>query len=262
MGALAHEASDHASQRPVDDLHEHAFADERTGIVCEVAFDQLPDAGNLMVGDGRRLALERDDVHDTRALQHGQPVHRVEPRETVAGEQRPVDLLLAVLPAAPPCDSGQEGLDTLLLELFPDDLLMPRAGPQREPADVGVARDRNANAEIGLLDAQRVARFPRLNGSHCAGVSKSFDFRSASACSYAFFNSSFFHWMMACARSFSTYFCNSPRRFSSATFSLISFRASSNDFTFSSVRDSSLRIWYPRDVLITSVLSPTFLTTA
>jgi len=45
--------------------------------------------------------------------------------------------------------------------------------------------------------------------------------------------------MVAAPRSFSMYFCVSSRRFSSAILSLMSWRASSNVFTFVSVRDSS-----------------------
>ena len=46
--------------------------------------------------------------------------------------------------------------------------------------------------------------------------------RSARACSYAFFNSSLCQVIVAAARSFSRYFCVSPRRFSSAILSLMS----------------------------------------
>ena len=101
------------------------------------------DAVDLVLGNRRRLALERDDVDDAGALQDRQALARIEAREAVAGKQRPVDLLLAILPAAPARDRRQEGLDVLLLELLADDLLVARPRPDRVPADVriGCTRD-------------------------------------------------------------------------------------------------------------------------
>ena len=117
------------------DFDHHALADHRARIVGEVALDELADAVDLVLGDRRRLALERDDVDDAGALQDGQPLARIEAREAVAGKQRPVDLLLAILPAAPPGDGRQKRFDLLLLELLAHDLLVPRARPEREPGD-------------------------------------------------------------------------------------------------------------------------------
>ena len=57
----------------------------------------------------------------------------IEAREAVAGKQRPVDLLLAILPAAPPRDRRQEGFDVLAFELLAHDLFVPRPGPDGEP---------------------------------------------------------------------------------------------------------------------------------
>ena len=61
--------------------------------------------------ESARFAVERDDVDDAGALQDRQPLCAVEPREAVAGKQRPVDLLLAVFPAAPARDRRQEGFE-------------------------------------------------------------------------------------------------------------------------------------------------------
>jgi hypothetical protein len=69
--------------------------------------------------------------------------------------------------------------------------------------------------------------------------------RAASACSYAFFSSSFLQVMDAWARSLSRYFWVSPRRFCSAILSPMSVRASSKVLTLVSVRDSSVRISIP-----------------
>ena len=96
-----------------------------------------------ILGNRRRLALERDDVDDAGALQDRQRIGRIEAREAVAGKQRPVDLLLAILPAAPAGDRRQERVDLLALELLADDLLVPRPRPDREP----LAR---ASVEVGI----------------------------------------------------------------------------------------------------------------
>src|SRR6185503_19681765 len=133
MRALADQPSDDALERSMDDLDHHALADHRAGIVGKIALDQLADAFDFVLGNRGGLALKRDDVHHAHALEDRQAVARIEAREAVAGEQRPVDLLLAVLPPAPLRDRGQEGFDLLLFELFPNHLLVARARPQREP---------------------------------------------------------------------------------------------------------------------------------
>ena len=109
------------------------FANQRTRIVLQLAADQQPDAVELVLGNRRGLAFERHDVHDAGALQDRQRVVGIEAREAVAGKQRPVDLLLPILPAAPARDGRQKRFDVLALELLADDLLVPRARPDRVP---------------------------------------------------------------------------------------------------------------------------------
>src|SRR5688572_13549667 len=86
-----------------------------------------------MLRDWSRLAVHRDDADDTSAFEDRQPIASVEPRETVAGEQRPVDLLLAILPSAPLRDGRQKHVNPLLLQLLADNLFMARSRPDREP---------------------------------------------------------------------------------------------------------------------------------
>src|SRR5262245_45800219 len=107
-GVFLQQPADDAAQRAVGDFDHHAFADQRAGIVLQLAADQHADALQLVVGNRRRLALERNDAHDAGALEHGQCVLGIEAREAVAGKERPVDLLLAVFPAAPLGDGRQE----------------------------------------------------------------------------------------------------------------------------------------------------------
>src|SRR6266550_300297 len=135
---LASQTADDTLERTVHDLHHHPFADHRARIVGELAFNQRADPLDLVLGNRRGLSFERDDVDYTGALQDGKPLARVEAREAVAGKQRPVDLLLAVLPAAPARDGGKEGLDPLLFELLADDLLVTRPGPERIPTHFGI----------------------------------------------------------------------------------------------------------------------------
>ena len=103
------------------------------GSYCSSLLDQQPDAVELVVRNRRRLALERHDIDDARALQDRQRIGGIESRETVAREERPIDLLLPILPAAPAGDRRQERLDALPLELLADDLLVPRPRPDGEP---------------------------------------------------------------------------------------------------------------------------------
>ena len=124
------------------------------------------------LGDRRRLALDRDDVDHAAALQHVQPLARIEPRETVAGKERPVDLLLPVLPAAPPRHRRQERFDRLLLELCAHHLFVTRLGPDREPRDRTVAGRRclggRRSCVTGAMPARLGGERPWRRGSACA----------------------------------------------------------------------------------------------
>ena len=162
MRALADKASNHTFERPMHDLDHHPFVDERTWVVLQLARDQPADAFDFMVGNRRRLALEGDNIDDASAFEDSQPRVGNKPREAIAGKQRPVDLLFAILPAAPAGNSGQRRLDALRFELLADDLLVARAGPDREPvfvglqaSGVGLGHDQPAN---GGLAAARAAR--------------------------------------------------------------------------------------------------------
>src|SRR5215467_898413 len=175
------------------DFHHHAFVDHWARVVLQFAADQEADAVEFDVGNDGGLALKRHDVHNACALEDRQTVGGIESGETVAREQGPVDLLLAVLPATPARDGRQERFYALAIELFANDLLMTRARPERVPLRSVVHCD---------------APGPALA---CA----------ASPSSYAFFMSGFFQSMIACALSFTRYFWNSSRRLSLTTRSLI-----------------------------------------
>src|SRR3954451_18255263 len=98
MRALAHQPAKHALQRTVRHLHHHPLVNQRTGIELEIALHQPADRVDLLLGNRDDIAVERDDVDDAGALEHREPLSGVETGETVAWEQRPVDLLLAILP--------------------------------------------------------------------------------------------------------------------------------------------------------------------
>ena len=111
----SYQPTDHALQRPVRHAHHVAFLDQRHRVVGQLALDQRADAVNLFLGDRRQDAVVADDLHDAVDLQDADALVGHEPREYVAGEQRPVDLLFAILPAAPLADSRQEHVDVALL---------------------------------------------------------------------------------------------------------------------------------------------------
>ena len=128
----------------------------------------------------------------------GRRVGGIEAREAVAGKQRPVDLLLAILPAAPARDGRQEGVDVLALELLADDLLVARARPDGEPAVGGLV-----NVGSSACPTQRFgAGFSPVCGR--LGLRRR---QLRDLLRTAFFTSSFFHSMIACARSFARNFC-------------------------------------------------------
>ena len=103
------------------------------GSYLQPARHQPPDALHLDVGHRRQLAVERHDRRHAVAGHHAQRITRVEPGEAVAGEQRPVDLLAAVLPAAPAGDGGEKDLDALRGELVVHGLLGARPRPHGVP---------------------------------------------------------------------------------------------------------------------------------
>src|SRR4029450_7018483 len=94
---------------------------------------EQPDALELVFRNRRRPALHRHDVHDARAFEDRERIVGVQLREAVPGEQRPIDLLLAILPPAPASDGRQKRDDILPIELLTDDLLVAGAGPDGEP---------------------------------------------------------------------------------------------------------------------------------
>src|SRR4051812_36862303 len=99
-----------------------------------------------MLGNRRWLTLERDNADDACAFQDGEPFADVEPREAIAGKQRPINLLLAILPAAPACDGRQKSLDMLLRQLLAHHLFVTRSGPQGIPANLLTGRARHLAA--------------------------------------------------------------------------------------------------------------------
>src|SRR5688572_16743915 len=131
--SLAHQPPDHPLQRTVRHFHHHPLTDQGTRIELQVALDQPPDAVDLVLGDGNDLAVERHDADHAGAGQDRKTLRRMNARETVARKERPVDLLLAILPAAPAGDRGKERFEPLAFELLPDGLLVPRARPDGVP---------------------------------------------------------------------------------------------------------------------------------
>src|SRR5262249_55886575 len=145
------------------------------------------NAFELVLGNRSGLTLEGDDVDDAGAFQNRQRVFRIELGETVAGEEGPIDLLLAVFPPAPSGNRREKSFNALPFELLADNLLMARSCPDGVPL--------------------------RNRVGHCAGAVTAFAC-CANPSSYAFFTSAFFQSMIAWPRSFTTYFCNSSRRLS------------------------------------------------
>src|SRR5262245_43176971 len=133
MRAFAQQASDDTLERTVNDLDHHPFVNQRTRIELEIGLNQPANAFDLKIGDGRNIAVERHDIDDACAGQDRQPFLRVETGETIAREQRPIDLFLAILPAAPLRDGWEERFVALSLELLTNDVFVARARPDGVP---------------------------------------------------------------------------------------------------------------------------------
>ena len=131
--ALAGQTAEHALERTACDFDHFPFADERAWVVLEIALHQAADAVDLRFGDRRQLAVEGDNADHTRALQDRKAIVRIEARKTVAREERPVDLLLPVLPAAPFTNRRKKSLVAFRHDLIANDLLVPRPRPNGKP---------------------------------------------------------------------------------------------------------------------------------
>src|SRR5262249_3967930 len=162
---LADQTSNNPPQRTAYHLDHRPFLYQRAGVVLKIAADQHTDAVQLEVGNGRRPSFKRHDIYDTSALEDRKGVGGIEAGEAVAGEERPVDLLLSILPAAPAGDRRQECLDALLLELLADNLLVTRARPDCEPRGRGgIVAHRETDRCIGCVRgrAQKQVPSPRV----------------------------------------------------------------------------------------------------
>src|SRR5450759_1508677 len=209
-------------QGAVRHFDHHAFTNQRAGIELEFALHQPPDALDLVLRYRHDVAVERDDVHDAGALQDGQPLVAVEAHEAVPGEERPVDLLLAVFPVAPARNRREKGFETLPFELLAHDLLVARARPE------GVPRRGVVHGDYCLLQTA-YCELPAGSAAICF--------------SYAFFSSSFFHSMIACVRRRARNFFISVWVRAPATLSAIRSRTASNGWSACVLSVSSLKIW-------------------
>src|SRR5918995_424638 len=104
MCTFADETADDTFERAVLHFDHHALTNQRARVVLEVTFEETPNAVDFVFGDRRRLTFERNDVHDAGALQNRQRLLFLEACEAVAGKERPIDLFLAIFPAAPARD--------------------------------------------------------------------------------------------------------------------------------------------------------------
>ena len=104
MRSFTNEPSDYAAQRPADDLDQASLSNQGTRVEPKLALDERSNALDLVLWNRRRPPLERDERHDSLTRQNRQRLARAETRKAITGEQRPVDALLPVLPAAPSGD--------------------------------------------------------------------------------------------------------------------------------------------------------------
>src|SRR5690349_20828353 len=104
---------------------ECALWNQWTGIERQFACQKFSDAGDLVIGDRRRLTATRYDAHHADGLENRQTLPRIEAGEAISREQRRSDLLLAISPSTPASHRREKRLDALLEEFRLDDLLVP-----------------------------------------------------------------------------------------------------------------------------------------
>src|SRR4029450_36571 len=111
VSALANQTARHSLQRAGDHFHDRADFDERARIVAEIAHHQRSKILDFLIRNRRGLPVRGHELHDAAAFQDDQRVRWIDPYEAVAGKQRPVDPLSAILPAAPSRDRRQKSLE-------------------------------------------------------------------------------------------------------------------------------------------------------
>src|SRR5215813_8377648 len=125
-------------QRAADHLDLIAFLQEGMWIVAQPALEERADGFDLVCRDRLRSIGEPDHGDHAERLQHRKPICVAKTRETVAGEQRHLDLLRAVAPPAEAPVERQEWLHAgARFELVADAFLVPGTRVQRVPARLG-----------------------------------------------------------------------------------------------------------------------------
>jgi len=90
---LAQEETSHSHERAPHDLHFHAFAKERVGVVGKLALDETTYGLDLPVSDWLRASAGSDQADDAGDAQDSQSLTKEETPEAIAGKQWPFDPL-------------------------------------------------------------------------------------------------------------------------------------------------------------------------
>jgi hypothetical protein len=145
------------------------------GVEGQAALDEALDGLDLGVRDGLGPALHADEVDDAHSREDEEPVDGLEAGEAVAREERKLDPLAAVRPAAPAGPEGQEHLDPGPgQELLAHELLVSGARPDRVPGGARKRLDRRpgpgSRTRAGRITNQRLRRrsHPRVARRHRA----------------------------------------------------------------------------------------------
>src|SRR5688500_5988526 len=131
--SLSNEASYDALEGAVRHFDHHPFVYQGAWVVLQLTFKEPPNAFDFVIGNRRGLSFNRHDIDDACAFQNGQRLLFFETGEAIARKERPVDLLLSILPAAPAGDSGQKRVEFPALDLLAHNMLVTRARPDSEP---------------------------------------------------------------------------------------------------------------------------------
>ena len=103
-------------------------------VVLQFGRHENPIRFDLSRGNRYRLTLDGYHPDDAPTVPDHFDRHRGEANETIAREQRPVDLLAPILPAAPPREGRQKRLRPLTLQFLVNELFTSGPRVNREPA--------------------------------------------------------------------------------------------------------------------------------
>src|ERR1700683_3786441 len=124
----------HAQHRTMFDADSCALAQVGTRVLVFTGGESRCQSANLSVGNGGGLALKENESYNPGSQKNAQAVSKIEVHEEIAWEQRHVQFLAAILPAAHAAIYREEVIQSAAFEMPGNELFMSRANRNRVPS--------------------------------------------------------------------------------------------------------------------------------